>query len=347
MAAEPSKTFSQPLRTFRNFQNLCRTIRSFRNFPNRSRALRILSSTCRDLSKALQPPHPRAGVPTCPTPPYRTCSWRIIPPQPSTSPGSNRSTITPAPSKVPPDFFRTRPRPSKNPPLEPFAPRLKPSLNNPIEIEPKTTTAGEISHSHGFARRHCWAIPPHRCSASRGNGGHWDSEKDLVEVFSICCPANEVRSSYWDFAKDLLEAFSNNCSASRGNGGHWDSEKDLLEVFSSNCPASEVRPDIPSHQTLQQAAQSNSCFPNASGLWDLGLQLDVNMMWHCQPLAWVSFHSSIRSIRYFHIHPCSTPSQLPGEMPQEAWWVRCFWGPGTKGIRGCERFLAFRFFAAM
>ena len=126
-------------------------------------------------------------------------------------------------------------------------------------------------------------------------------------MFSVCCPASQVFPD---------------CS---------DSEKDLLEVFSICCPASQVCADIPTHRTLQQEAQSNSCFPNASSC----LHLDVSMMWHChQPLASVSFHC-------FHIHLCSSPSQLPGEMRQEAWWDRCFWGPGTQGIRGCERLLGF------
>ena len=182
-------------------------------------------------------------------------------------------------------------QPSKiYPPLEPYEARLKPSLKHQRAETPKTTTVEEISDPHGFTPRLCWAIPPNHCSASRGNGGFWDSEKDLREVISICCPASEV------------------CA------------------------------DIPSHQTLQQEAQSNSCFPNPNSLRDLY----VDMMLHCQCLAWVSFHP-----RCLHIDPCSAPSRLPGEMPQEAWWARCFGGPGAQGIRGCERFLVFRFFAAM
>ena len=129
--------------------------------------------------------------------------------------------------------------------------------------------------------------PPNQCSASRGNRGYWDSEKDLLEVFSICCPASQVVPDCWDSEKDLLEVFSICCPASQVFSDCWDSEKDLVEVFSICCPASQVfsdcwdsekdllevfsicclaktkaNPDAPSHRTLQQEAQSNSCFPN-------------------------------------------------------------------------------------
>ena len=59
--------------------------------------------------------------------------------------------------------------------------------------------------------RHCWANPPNRCSASRGNGGYWDSEKDLLEVFAICCPANEVRAGFPSHRTLQWEAQSNSC----------------------------------------------------------------------------------------------------------------------------------------
>ena len=159
-----------------------------------------------------------------------------------------------------------------------------------------------MSRQHGRTPRHCWAIPPNRCSASTGGGGHWDS------------------------------------------GRHF------LEVFSSDCLASEVPSGLPSHQILQQEARSSSCFSNArssvpEASTSSSPHLDVNMT--CQghqPLSWLSYHSALHHI---HIHHCSTLSQLPGEMPQEAWWTRWIWGPGMKRTRGCERFLAFMVVAAM
>ena len=255
-------------------------------------------------------------------------------------------------------------QPSKNTHVwNPTKPGLKLHWNTKGQRPLKLPLLRKYQIPHGFTPRLCWAIPPNGCSASRDCRGFWDSEidllqvfsrncranrvrsscwdseKDLLEAFSICCPANEVLSSYGDSEKDLLEALSICCLASQVVPDCWDAEKDLLEVFSICCPASAVRPNIPSHQTLQQAAPSNSCFPNANRL----RHLDVDMMLHCQCLAWVPFHP-----RCLHIDPCSTPSQPPGEMPQEAWWAHCFWGPGTKGIRGCERFLAFvAVFAAM
>ena len=84
--------------------------------------------------------------------------------------------------------------------------RAKPSAANQTNKKP---------YQHGFAPRLCWAIPPNRCSPSRGCGGHWDFEKGLLEVLSICCLAN-LNSK-----------------------------------------------DAPSHQKLQQEAQSNSCLPNS------------------------------------------------------------------------------------
>ena len=246
------------------------------------------------------------------------------------------------------------------------------------------------------SRRHCWAIPPNRCCASRGNGGYWDSEKDLLEVFSrncranelcsdcwdsekdllevfstgcpatqvfpdcwdsekdllevfsICCPASQVFPDCWDSEKDLLEVFSICCPASQVFSDCWDSEKDRLEVFSVCCPANKFRADIPSHQTLQQEAQSNSCFPTPNNhsdhLQKIGFLL---LFFHCQSLARVPSNRTF-PIRCLDIHLCSWPSRLPGEMPREAWWDRCFWGPGRKGIRGCERLLVFMaVFAAM
>ena len=49
-----------------------------------------------------------------------------------------------------------------------------------------------------FQRRHCWAILPNRCSASRGGGGHWDSGRHFLEVFSSDSRTMKVRSSCWD-----------------------------------------------------------------------------------------------------------------------------------------------------
>ena len=273
------------------------------------------------------------------------------------------------------------------------------------------------------SRRHCWAIPPNRCSASRGNRGYWDSEKDLLEVFSrncranelcsdcwdsekgllevfstgcpasqvfpdcwdsekdllevfstgfpasqvfpdcwdsekdllevfsICCPASQVFPDCWDSEKDLLEVFSICCPASQVSSDCWDSEKGRLEVFSVCCPANKFQADIPSHQTLQQEAQSNSCFPTPNNhsdhLQKIGFLL---LFFHCQSLARVPSNCSFPGlpIRCLDIHLCGSPSRLPGEMPREAWWDRCFWGLGRKGIRGCERVLVFvAVFAAM
>ena len=187
-----------------------------------------------------------------------------------------------------------------------------------------------MSHGHGLTPRHCWAIPPNRCCSSRGGGGYWDFEKDLLEGFSSDSRTTKVRSSCWD------------------------SEKDLLEVFSTDCPASEVPSGLPSHQILQQEARSNSCvsnarrsFPNASTSAPSSScpHHDVHMT--CQrhqPLSWHPYDSALR---HLHIHHCSTLSQLPWEMPQEAWWAGWIWGPGMKRTRGCERFLAFMVVAAM
>ena len=148
MAAEPSKTFSQPLRTFRNFQNLCRTDSKF---PKLSKQVAEPCESFRSTWRTLKLRNPRTRVPAfqpAPTPPYRTCSWRIIPPR-----------------LKPLSTFQSTHL------WNPW--QLKPSPYTPgVEVEPKTTIAGEISHSHGFTRRHCWAIPPNRCSASRGKGGH-------------------------------------------------------------------------------------------------------------------------------------------------------------------------------
>ena len=140
-----------------------------------------------------------------------------------------------------------------------------PKTVNSRAKEGKSSTANKPKTKINMvSHRHCWAIPPNRCSASREYEGYWDFEKDLLEVFSICCPANEVRSSYWDSEKDLLEVFSICCPANEVRSSYWDSEKDLLEVFSICCPANEVRSGFPTHRTLQQEveSQSNSCFPN-------------------------------------------------------------------------------------
>ena len=94
---EPSKWLGNPPKHFLNpcepFGSL--QIQSFRNFPNLSSA------------------------------------W-TIPPQPSTSPAFvNRSVITPAPSKVPPESFWTRLKPSKKTHLWNPSQRLKPSPYTP------------------------------------------------------------------------------------------------------------------------------------------------------------------------------------------------------------------------
>ena len=95
----------------------------------------------------------------------------------------------------------------------------------------------KISNQHGLAPRHCWAIPPNRCSASRDAGDYWDSEKDLQEVFSICCPASQVVPEAAEISKKTI----------------W---KCSQFVASASLIVSK---DFPSHQILQQGAPSNSC----------------------------------------------------------------------------------------
>ena len=70
-----------------------------------------------------------------------------------------------------------------------------------------------MSRPHGFVPRHCWAIPPNRCSASRGGGGYWDSEKDLLEGFSSDCSASEVcpGAGVPSHQKLQQETLSNSC----------------------------------------------------------------------------------------------------------------------------------------
>ena len=61
--------------------------------------------------------------------------------------------------------------------------------------------------------------PPNPCSASRGNEGYWDFEKDLLEVFSICCPASQVSSDCWGFERLEVEGLPTDsmpCWGSRG-----------------------------------------------------------------------------------------------------------------------------------
>ena len=195
--------------------------------------------------------------------------------------------------------------------------------------------ANEVPSSYWDSKRDLLEVFSICCPASQVFPDCSDSAKDLLEVFSICCPANEVPSSYWDSKKDLLEVFSICCPASQVFPDCSDSAKDLLEVFSICSPANEfrARPHIPSHRTLQQEAQSNSCFPNITG-YNM-CRLEINVICRHQPLSWAP------SVRCLHIHPWRRPSRLLGEMPREAWRDRCFGGPGRKGIRGCERFLAF------
>ena len=174
--------------------------------------------------------------------------------------------ITPAPSKVPPNFWEPdSPTFQKTHVWNPTKPGSNLHWNTKgqrplllrkyqIHMVSRRDSAGQFLQTH--------------CSASRGNGGFWDAEKDLLEAFSICCLASQVVPDCWD------------------------AEKDLLEVFSICCPASAVRANIPTHRTLQQEAQSNSCFPNANRL-RRGCRYDVALP--MSSLSFLSLHQSLSS----------------------------------------------------
>ena len=168
----------------------------------------------------------------------------------------------------------------------------KPSAENQTNKKP---------YQHGFTPRHCWAIPPNRCSASRGRGGYWDAEKDL------------------------LEGFSGNCPASQGSTSYWGSEKGLPGAFSICCLSKITSKDAPSHQTLQHEAQSNSCLPN----WiPRGATHLHTMLWYHQSIVLPIWTCQVRNC------------QVLQTCPQGVSWSFGFSDRGNAGFWDLQRVLS-------
>ena len=167
--------------------------------------------------------------------------------------------------------------------------------------------------------------PGHSCSGQVCSD-YSDFEKDLLEAFSICCPASQASPDCWDSEKDLLEVFSRNCRANRVGSSCWDFEKDLLEVFSICCLArTELYADSPSHRTLQQEAQSNSCFSNTRtrSSQTSHIHLDT-MLWCHQYLVWLHYKKN----------------QVQWTCPQGVSWTFGFSGQGISAFWDLQRVLS-------
>ena len=113
--------------------------------------------------------------------------------------------------------------------------------------------------SSWFQPRHCWAIPPNRCSASRGDGGCWDSEKDLVEVISSNCPPMKVASSYWDFERLEVEELPTDSMPSSGSRVFPNCQNCVHRESSNYCWIGQGGGDFSIPSKLRRKMESTCC----------------------------------------------------------------------------------------
>ena len=116
----------------------------------------------------------------------------------------------------------------------------------------ETTAAAGSQRVPGEAYSKCY------CSSQVYQDG-WDSEKDFLEVFSICCPANEVRSSCWEFERLEVEGLPTDSMPCWGSRGFPNCQKCVHQESSNYCWIGQGDLDVSIPSKLQAIMKSTCC----------------------------------------------------------------------------------------
>ena len=127
----------------------------------------------------------------------------------------------------------------------------------------------------------------------------WDSEKDLLEVFAICCPANEVPTSYGDFERLEVEGLPTDSLPCWGFGGFRNCQKFVHRESSNYCWKGQGDLDIsvPSHL---HSKMKSTCCPAGKGFQSGSHRKLHPICSTCSLAAWVFLHNS-QHLWKFHL----------------------------------------------